>query len=467
MIAVVVVAHAGVRSRCRASWTRSARAGARTPSRRCRRCSRRRSGGAATAPATPHALANTAESRQSGRTVWGCRRPRPTGYYTMRCRASSATGYTVTATAVAGTSQAPTATASVLRVRVAGGNMHYGSGCRRRPPSTPTPTAAGPMNARTRRAAVGLHADRVDGRRGRGRRHARAGGAVVPRTHRDAAAAQHQRAVGDRPAVRARRSSQPPEARGAKLGVTGGCPSAKLLHHLHMQRCRISMQSLQLHCVRRKPPAAPMPRPQEIRTVVVPGSDRRGSRATACPMGSTTGGPLRPATGGVRSWRSSLSMAHGQVPWTGAVDTRSLRRCADHAAHDDRSFGPTSVLRPARAVSGVSARHARRTEINRQAPARLVAGRIDGGHRRRPVHRGRHRDAGHRQLSENRRVLLETQVQQDLRAAADIIARDLRRAGRQSDNDALLNVAQPQPAAPAGGEPLGGQSMSARAAAAT
>lgn len=46
------------------------------------------------------------------------------------------------------------------------------------------------------------------------------------------------------------------------------------------------------------------------------------------------------------------------------------------------------------------------------------------------------------QLSENRRVLLETQVQQDLRATADIIARDLRRAGRQSDETALRNVAQ-------------------------
>ncbi|MBK6787149.1 MAG: hypothetical protein IPG77_05665 [Betaproteobacteria bacterium] len=58
------------------------------------------------------------------------------------------------------------------------------------------------------------------------------------------------------------------------------------------------------------------------------------------------------------------------------------------------------------------------------------------------------------QLSENRRVLLETQVQQDLRAAADIIARDLRRAGRQNDNDALLNVAQPLPAAPPAANPL-------------
>ena len=33
------------------------------------------------------------------------------------------------------------------------------------------------------------------------------------------------------------------------------------------------------------------------------------------------------------------------------------------------------------------------------------------------------------QLSDNRRLLLETQVQQDLRAAADIITRELRRAG--------------------------------------
>lgn len=33
------------------------------------------------------------------------------------------------------------------------------------------------------------------------------------------------------------------------------------------------------------------------------------------------------------------------------------------------------------------------------------------------------------QIADNRRMLLETQVQQDLRAAADIIARDLRRAG--------------------------------------
>ena len=33
------------------------------------------------------------------------------------------------------------------------------------------------------------------------------------------------------------------------------------------------------------------------------------------------------------------------------------------------------------------------------------------------------------QLNDNRKLLLETQVQQDLRAAADIITRELRRAG--------------------------------------
>lgn len=44
------------------------------------------------------------------------------------------------------------------------------------------------------------------------------------------------------------------------------------------------------------------------------------------------------------------------------------------------------------------------------------------------------------QLSENRRVTLETQVQQDLRATADIIARELRRAGRAQDSDAINGI---------------------------
>jgi prepilin-type N-terminal cleavage/methylation domain-containing protein len=41
------------------------------------------------------------------------------------------------------------------------------------------------------------------------------------------------------------------------------------------------------------------------------------------------------------------------------------------------------------------------------------------------------------QLGDNRRLLLETQLQQDLRAAADIITRDLRRAGSWTDTARL------------------------------
>lgn len=42
------------------------------------------------------------------------------------------------------------------------------------------------------------------------------------------------------------------------------------------------------------------------------------------------------------------------------------------------------------------------------------------------------------QLSENRRLLLETQVQQDLRASADIITRELRRAGYDGHPEFLV-----------------------------
>ena len=44
------------------------------------------------------------------------------------------------------------------------------------------------------------------------------------------------------------------------------------------------------------------------------------------------------------------------------------------------------------------------------------------------------------QLTENRRLMLETQVQQDLRATADIIARELRRAGYQEESESLAGV---------------------------
>jgi type IV pilus assembly protein PilW len=66
------------------------------------------------------------------------------------------------------------------------------------------------------------------------------------------------------------------------------------------------------------------------------------------------------------------------------------------------------------------------------------------------------------QLGDNRRLLVETQVQQDLRAAADIITRDLRRAGALRLTDAHSGLASPtvaavdsiyMPVAPIGGGP--------------
>ncbi len=52
------------------------------------------------------------------------------------------------------------------------------------------------------------------------------------------------------------------------------------------------------------------------------------------------------------------------------------------------------------------------------------------------------------QLAENRRLLLETQVQQDLRAALDIITRELRRAGHDSLPARLVWSAQAPQAQP-------------------
>ncbi len=52
----------------------------------------------------------------------------PSGYYTVSIAQADATMYTVTATAVAGTSQANDANCSTMRVRLRGGNIQYG-GC--------------------------------------------------------------------------------------------------------------------------------------------------------------------------------------------------------------------------------------------------------------------------------------------------------------------------------------------------
>ncbi len=51
------------------------------------------------------------------------------------------------------------------------------------------------------------------------------------------------------------------------------------------------------------------------------------------------------------------------------------------------------------------------------------------------------------QLSSNRRLLLDTQIQQDLRVAADVITRDLRRAGSLNDTSARQLFWYPQPSA--------------------
>jgi type IV pilus assembly protein PilW len=53
------------------------------------------------------------------------------------------------------------------------------------------------------------------------------------------------------------------------------------------------------------------------------------------------------------------------------------------------------------------------------------------------------------QLGENRRLLLETQVQQDLRAASDIVTRELRRAGYSNAPEFLMWSSAKATAAPA------------------
>lgn len=47
------------------------------------------------------------------------------------------------------------------------------------------------------------------------------------------------------------------------------------------------------------------------------------------------------------------------------------------------------------------------------------------------------------QLTSNRRLLLDTQIQQDLRATADIIAREVRRAGAMQDEGAMTTLWSP------------------------
>ncbi|MFO1272203.1 MAG: type IV pilin protein [Rubrivivax sp.] len=59
---------------------------------------------------------------------WGVTATTSSGYYSIAVGGVSATGYTATATAVAGTSQANDTNCTVLGVRMAGGNLSYGGG---------------------------------------------------------------------------------------------------------------------------------------------------------------------------------------------------------------------------------------------------------------------------------------------------------------------------------------------------
>lgn len=60
--------------------------------------------------------------------AWGVTATTSSGYYSIAVGGVSATGYTATATAVAGTSQANDTNCSVMGVRMNGGNLVYGGG---------------------------------------------------------------------------------------------------------------------------------------------------------------------------------------------------------------------------------------------------------------------------------------------------------------------------------------------------
>lgn len=67
------------------------------------------------------------------------------------------------------------------------------------------------------------------------------------------------------------------------------------------------------------------------------------------------------------------------------------------------------------------------------------------------------------QLSDNRRLLLEVQVQQDLRATADVIARELRRAGgRQLAAEGVWSATTPASTNPYGAITLGSSNTEVR-----
>lgn len=65
------------------------------------------------------------------------------------------------------------------------------------------------------------------------------------------------------------------------------------------------------------------------------------------------------------------------------------------------------------------------------------------------------------QISDNKRLLLETQVQQDMRAAMDIIVRDIRRSGYTKFADSLVQPVSAPPKAAVAYRPAGYNNFSA------
>lgn len=78
--------------------------------------------------ATHSAYATNGELSPTWPTGLGVSSPTSDGLYTITIDASSATGYTASAIAVSGSSQASDSQCSTMRMRLKGGNLQYGGG---------------------------------------------------------------------------------------------------------------------------------------------------------------------------------------------------------------------------------------------------------------------------------------------------------------------------------------------------
>ncbi len=159
------------------------------------------------------------------RLAWASAQHEPGGLYTLSIDAADATGYTASATAVSGTSQANDTNCSTMRVRLADGNIQYGgcAGCAVPDGAIdrPEPLLEPLMPAVRRPHSTRPDRDRADGRDRAGRRVARAGGAVDARPDLGAARARHQCRTRHRPAIRAQRGGTPQPRCARRLSGLG------------------------------------------------------------------------------------------------------------------------------------------------------------------------------------------------------------------------------------------------------